>query len=89
MTAACWYYKRNDVYLLGSAGELDYGLSSDKSKQRLLYLGQFRELILEHRGTSRVTLFEETGRYEKQKKELPVPIFKDCNGESVFALLQY
>lgn len=88
-SAVCWYYKRSDVHLLGSAGELSYGMGYEDSRQRLLGLDDLRELIGKHRGTSRVTLFEESDRYERQKKELPDPILEDSSGEGGFVFLQF
>ena len=33
--AVCWYLKRNDVYIVGSAGELTYGLNYEGVKRHI------------------------------------------------------
>jgi len=38
--AVCWYYQRDNVYILGTRGEYDYGLSYPDSADRLLDLGR-------------------------------------------------
>ena len=36
MGAVCWFYKRNDVYLLEGGGEVSYGLEYEDAKYRSL-----------------------------------------------------
>jgi 4-amino-4-deoxy-L-arabinose transferase len=43
--AVCWFYKRDDVYLLGGGGELMYGLNYNDSKNRLLAIEGFDKLV--------------------------------------------
>lgn len=44
--AVCWYYKRNDAYLLDQrAGELEYGASFPDGSHRLLDIDGFRALL--------------------------------------------
>lgn len=87
--AVCWFYKRSDVYLLGGAGELSYGLHYNDSKHRHLSLDQLRELILRNRGTGRVTLVAKARRYNDWRKSLPEPLFEDSNGNRGFIFAQF
>ena len=87
--AVCWYYKRNNIYLLGGAGELAHGLSYKDSKHRFLSVDQFNALVSEHRGTGRVTLIAKAGRYKDRKAKLPKPIFEDANGNDGFVFAQF
>ena len=47
--AVCWYLKRDDVYVLGSAGELDYGFAHG-ARERNIDVAQFFELVDRHPG---------------------------------------
>ena len=84
-SAVCWFYKRDDVYVLGDGGELDYGLNYDDSKHRLLSVDQFKKLIREARGQRTVILITKTRRYAEYRPHLPQPIFEEINGGFVFA----
>jgi 4-amino-4-deoxy-L-arabinose transferase len=87
--AACWFYKRSDVYLLQVGGELTYGLHYDDSKHRLLNLDQFRQVILTNRGRRLVTLIIGASNYQKWKQYLPEPLFKDTKGDDGLVFVQY
>jgi 4-amino-4-deoxy-L-arabinose transferase len=84
-SAVCWSYKRNDVLVLGRAGELTYGFGYDDSKHRLLDIDGFIELIMKGTGEGCVTLIIDTDRYEEYSPQLPKPVFKDVRGDFVFA----
>jgi 4-amino-4-deoxy-L-arabinose transferase len=83
--AVCWCYKRSDVFLLDKAGEFGYGLEYDAlSKQRLLDIDQFKELITKGLNRGCVTLITSTKRYVEYKPLLPKPIFEDIDDSFVF-----
>ena len=82
--ATCWFYKRNDVYLLDDRGELDYGLKYDDSKHRLLNVDQFKKLIAGDQGEKGVILITETKDYELYRPMLPKPVYEDISGRFVF-----
>lgn len=84
-SAVCWRYKRSDVFILGRSGELTYGLGYNDSKQRLLDIEQFRELITKVSYKGRITLITSTKRYREYKQLLPKPIFEDIDFGFVFA----
>lgn len=81
--AVCWYYKRQDVYLLGNSGELTYGVRQQDAALRLLTVEKLKRLINEnHRN---LVLVARKNNYQKWKTALPVPVFEDNNGQFVFA----
>jgi 4-amino-4-deoxy-L-arabinose transferase len=86
VTPVCWHYKRSDVFLLGSPGELSYGLEYPDSKYRHLDSERFKRLVeKQHAKNERVVLVEEQQRYKKIEKDLPPPLFIDMDGDFLFA----
>jgi 4-amino-4-deoxy-L-arabinose transferase len=85
--AACWFYKRDDVYLLNGAGELGYGLKYDDSKHRLLKVEQFKKLIAGEQGKKGVILIAKTKNYVRYKSMLPKPIYQEISNR--FAFIQF
>ena len=83
--AVCWFYKRMDIYILRNGGELNYGLSYDDSRHRLLTINQFKKLIAEAQEEKKVVLITDTDYYSHYKSLLPKPIFEDIDGQFVFA----
>jgi 4-amino-4-deoxy-L-arabinose transferase len=75
--AVCWFYKRNDVYLLGGGGELMYGLSYKDSKNRLLTIDGFNKLVKRYPG--RIVAVFNFQRYQSWKGKLPKPLFLKTN----------
>jgi 4-amino-4-deoxy-L-arabinose transferase len=89
MGAVCWFYKRNDVYLLGSGGEVSYGLNYEVAKHRSLNLEQFRDLIIKAAGKEPVVLVAKSDKYARWKQRLPKPKYEDSNGKGGFVFVQY
>jgi 4-amino-4-deoxy-L-arabinose transferase len=89
LRAVCWYYKRHDVYLVGSPDELTYGLSYPEAKHRRLDPDRLGKMIAENQPRGPVTLVCGTRNYEKWKKNLPQPKMMDSNGEDAFVIAQY
>jgi 4-amino-4-deoxy-L-arabinose transferase len=85
VSAVCWSYRRDDVFLLGKAGELEYGLSYDDSKHRLLNIDQVKELMTRRSGKERIAMVLNAKRYEEYKGLLPKPVFEKSDGHFVFA----
>ena len=77
--AVCWVYKRNNVALLNSGGELSYGLEYYDS--RLLTINNFNKLAKE----KNIILIVKKNKYLKYKNKLSKPSFEDINGDFVFA----
>ena len=82
----CWFYRRDDVYLLVNPGELDYGLGYDDAKGRLLSVEGLKRLIEGYRGQKKVILITRAdNRYVQYRSLLPKPAFEDIDGRFVFA----
>ncbi|MDQ1335086.1 MAG: 4-amino-4-deoxy-L-arabinose transferase [Thermodesulfobacteriota bacterium] len=87
--AVCWFYKRDDVYLLENGGELTYGLNRDDSRPpRLLMLEDLREFIRSHSKKGGVVLFLKFKNYQKVKDRLPEAEFKDADHGFIFLKFQ-
>jgi len=83
--AVCWFYKRDNVYLLENSGELRYGLERDHSKaSRLITVKDLREIINRRSGKHRVVLFLKAKHYRKYKDFLPEPELEDIDNGFVF-----
>ena len=85
VSAVCWCYDRSDVFLLGGSGELEYGLGYDDSKQRLLNIDRFKELITKSPDKRYIILITSTRLYSEYEQNLPKPAFKDVDHGFVFA----
>jgi len=87
--AVCWFYQRDDVYIIENKGELSYGLDRDDSvPPRFLAVGDLRKLIDAHSEKGGVVLFLKTKSYMKDKDRLPAPKFKDTDNGFVFLRFQ-
>lgn len=84
LRAVCWFYKRDDVYVLMKGDELSYGLAYEDSKHRLLSAEQFGQLVAENSGKRGVVLISKLREYEQYKNRLPKPLSEQSNGEFVF-----
>jgi 4-amino-4-deoxy-L-arabinose transferase len=89
MGAVCWFYKRDDVYLLGSGGEVSYGLNYGDAKYRSLNLEKFTDLIIKAAGKDKVVLVAKSEKYARWKPRLPEPRYEDSNGKGGFVFVQY
>lgn len=87
--AACWFYQRNDVYLLGGPGELSYGLGYDDARHRLLDTNRLMELISKNGRTKSVILVARSKHYQSWKDHLPGPLFEESSGPGGCVLAQF
>ena len=85
VSAVCWCYKRDDVFILGRAGELEYGLEYADSKHRLLNIDQLRQLMTGRSDKERIAMVLNAKRYEEHKGLLPRPVFEKIDDHFVFA----
>jgi 4-amino-4-deoxy-L-arabinose transferase len=83
----CWYFKRENVYLIQSAGELDFGVKHGDAGSRLLDLDQVHRLIDNNPGKS--ILIASVKKYESWKYLLPEPRLLDNNGAKGYVFAQY
>ena len=85
--AVGWYLKRNDVYLLGGTGELDYGLKYKDAAGRLLDMQTAVDLIQNNRG--RAVLIARVKHIARWRDQLPQPVFQDQSGPEGYVLWKY
>ena len=85
--AVCWFYKRDNVYIIENAGELAYGMTYHDARHRLLSIDGFKEILARERGKGRVVLITDTGHYARYRSRLPKPAFQEIKGD--FAFVQY
>ncbi len=85
--AVCWFFQRDDVYLLGGAGELDYGLGYDDAAGRLLDTAGVVRLIKRRRGN--VVLVTRKHKYGDLARLLPEPVLVDDNGPKGYIFARY
>lgn len=74
--ATCWFFKRDDVYLIGDAGELYYGLTQDDAPNRLLELEEFGRMIADNIGKRKITVVITANQFERYRNHLPKPAFE-------------
>lgn len=85
--AVCWYLKRDDVYILGRSGELEYGLAYKDAIGRQLDLKSVADLIRRHPGNT--ILIARTKKLNQWRDQLPQPICKANNGAKEFAIWKF
>jgi 4-amino-4-deoxy-L-arabinose transferase len=89
MGAVCWFYKRDDVYLLEGGGEVSYGLNYEDAKYRSLNLKQFKDLVLQNAEKGRVVLIAKSRKYMRWKQNLPEPVYEASSGKGGYVFVQY
>jgi 4-amino-4-deoxy-L-arabinose transferase len=89
MGAVCWFYKRNDVYLLEGGGEVSYGLHYEDAKHRSLNLARFKDLIIKTAGKEHLVLVAKSEKYTRWKQFLPKPLYEDSSGKGGYVFVQY
>jgi 4-amino-4-deoxy-L-arabinose transferase len=87
VTAICWFYKRDDVYLLHQDGEFDYGLSYEDSSHRLIEVDGFQEFIDKQASGSNVVWITRESRHSDYEEDMPKPRFEK-HGDG-FVLSEY
>lgn len=83
----CWVFKRNDVYLVAGAAELEYGVNHDETSGRLLSVPEAAEMITRNPG--RIVLVARKRDYESWLTFLPAPAELDDSGPNGYVFLKY
>jgi len=71
--AVCWFYQRDDVYMLDRTGEFTYGFSYDDAASRPIATDELADFIKRNFLGKAVVLITREERYESYHKVLPVP----------------
>ena len=69
----CWFFGRDDVFVLERSGELGYGLGYSDAAARFLRVADLRSLIDENRGRRPVTMITTREHYDEYRRGLPDP----------------
>ncbi|MBL7204960.1 MAG: phospholipid carrier-dependent glycosyltransferase [Desulfobacteraceae bacterium] len=85
--AVCWYLKRSDVYVLGGAGELDYGLAYEDAAGKLLEIKSAVRLIDCNQG--KTVLVARAKSIRRWQDQLPKPVSQDDSGPEGYVLWRY
>lgn len=85
--AACWYLKRQDIYLVEGGGELQYGLNYDDARQREMTPAEAGDFIRKHAGNAVIITTQE--KYSRWQPFLPIPVALDSNGKDGFVVASY
>jgi len=87
--AVCWYLKRDDIYLLSTAGELSYGVKNDDNKAgRLLTTAEASAFINKNRG--RIVLISDLKTYDIYLQPLlPEPVSVHSSSDEGYLLIYY
>ena len=87
LRAVCWYLKRSDVYTLGGAGEMDYGLTYPDADGRQLDVNAAADLIRKNPG--KAVLVARVRNAAKWQSQFPTPVFQDQNGPTGYVFWRY
>ena len=88
LTAACWYFRRSDVFILGPPGEMRYGLRHDDAKHRALSDEDFARYVARCAPGTVITVVASPSSYrEHLEGMMPVPDLKEEGGGCM--LVQY
>lgn len=74
--AACWYYRRDNVYILGTRGEYEYGLSYADADHRLLDVETLKDMIAQQKDGGHIVLLTKARHYAQYKERLPSPSYE-------------
>lgn len=85
--AACWYLRRNDIYLLGDANELAYGMRYKDATGRWLNFQSALALIDQNRG--RVVLIARGKNLSRWRDRLPQPSSRIDDGPHGYGIWRY
>jgi hypothetical protein len=85
--AACWYLKRDDVYVIGPFSELTCGLQYRPVAGRLLNTECAKRLIEGNRANALLIVRED--KIDHFRKSLPRPFFEEDSGPGGYVLWWY
>jgi 4-amino-4-deoxy-L-arabinose transferase len=83
--AVAWHYRRADIVLFDSTGELIHSHSSKEDKNREVELDDFASFMAKYPPTKLVTAIMEKEYYVERKARLPEAEYLDMNEGFVFA----
>lgn len=90
VAAACWYLKRNDLFLIGSGGELNYGLEKEakEGKLRRLSYPVIQQLLATNKKKT-IVLILRTNRWWRYMHAFAKPVEFISTGKNGYAVVKY
>jgi len=85
--AVCWYLQRDDVRVIGGAGELTYGAGYEDAAGRFIDMQSAVDLI--RQSPEKVVLIARMKKHPKWRKQLPEPVYQDSSGSRGYDILKY
>ena len=86
--AVCWTFKRTDVMVIRSSGEVAYGLAQPEGKGRHFSIDALAQFIRHRPANEIVTVVIDCERYaEGESERLPTPVCREISGG--YAFLQF
>ncbi|MCF7975020.1 MAG: phospholipid carrier-dependent glycosyltransferase [Phycisphaerae bacterium] len=82
-----WFAHRQDIFILGEKGELDYGLGYSDAKHRFLKNEEFKDFLMSHADKHVVFLTRTRDYYNEYEQLLPPPTHSESSDG--FTLLEY
>lgn len=68
--SVCWYYRRNDIFIIGREAEYAYGLAYEDGQHRLVPTERLTQFIHENTPGRRVVLIARENHYRKEYEPL-------------------
>ena len=87
LRSVCWFWQRDDVFLIDSGGELSYGLGYADAPARLLGVAGTKGQILAHPGG--IVLVARARNYRSFSAQFPPPQAIDDNGPDGYVVARY
>ncbi len=87
--SVCWYYRRNDAFIVGREGEFDYGLAYEDGRHRFVPAERLTQFVRENIAAGCVVLIAREDRYrEEYEPFLPPPARVVSCQELVFVVFE-
>ena len=83
--AVCWFYQRDDIYVLDRSGEFTYGFSYDDAEHKLVAIDKFADFIIHNSKGRTIVLITRNKRFESYHRMLPNPTNELREGGFVIA----
>ena len=89
VTAACWYLKRNDLYLTLGGGELEYGLARPEGQHRILKNYEAIQQIIDTKQGKDVVFLFPTKHWKRYFQDFPEPRAYASSGQYGHVVVTY
>jgi len=84
-----WVFKRSDIWLYKSGGELDEGLKASDASHRRLNIDDFNKALARNKGRAETILIVPKKIYDEDKDKLPSPAWMKTGGEKGYVMMKF